>query len=310
MPQPPRPGPPNPPPERSGTLIEGNVGAVPPRLAPPAHAGTIVETDEDLRQALLSGLKGQQQPVSVEPKPSAAQGTDRATSPFRPSLRPPTPLLTVFDDGKIDGEVIRLREPRFTIGRTEGDLRFPLDGRMSARHVEITHQVVGEMHRWVITDLQSTHGMFVRVSRSALANEAEFLVGNGRYRFDLNQPAHDETADVLPGRPLTGETQGWSEGTGPFRPPSLTEILGRDIGNRILLVKGEYWIGSGPTCQVCRSDDPFCEPRHVRLHRGARGNWHAENNRTQNGLWLRMTQITLETTVHFQVGEQRFKLKV
>ena len=55
---------------------------------------------------------------------------------------------------------------------------------MSARHVEITHQLVGGLHRWVVTDLQSTHGMFVRVSRTALADKAEFLVGNGRYRFD------------------------------------------------------------------------------------------------------------------------------
>jgi hypothetical protein len=68
------------------------------------------------------------------------------------------PILTVFDDGKMDGEVIRLREPRFVIGRTEGDLRFPLDGRISARHLEMTHQVVGGLHRWVVTDLQSTHG--------------------------------------------------------------------------------------------------------------------------------------------------------
>jgi hypothetical protein len=61
-------------------------------------------------------------------------------------------VLTVFDHGKTDGEVIRIRDHRFIIGRTEGDFCIPLDGRISARHVEITHQVVGGLHRWVVKD--------------------------------------------------------------------------------------------------------------------------------------------------------------
>jgi hypothetical protein len=62
MSQPPRPGQPNPSKERFGTLIE---------------------TEEDIRQALLSGFKWQ-------------------------SL--------VLDDGRTKGEVFRLRDPRFLIG--------------------------------------------------------------------------------------------------------------------------------------------------------------------------------------------------
>jgi hypothetical protein len=108
----------------------------------------------------------------------------------------------------------------------------------------------------------------------------------------------------------TRETQGWGDEAGPFRPPALTELLGKEIGNRVLLVKGEYWIGSDLSCPVCRPDDPFCEARHVRLFRGQRRGWYAEHHSTQNGLWLRMTQITVESAVQFQAGEQRFKLKV
>lgn len=279
----------------------------------PERSGTVIETDEDVRQALLSGLRGQQQSAPIQPvlaPPPPPTNAGRGASPFRPTIRPPVPILTVFDDGKADGEVFRLRGPKFTIGRTEGDLRFPLDGRMSSRHVEITHQVVGGMNRWVVTDLQSTHGMFVRVSKAALADRAEFLVGNGRYRFDANQADSGETADLMTGTPNFGVTQGWFEGQGPFRPPALTEMLGREIGNRILLVKGEYWIGSDPSCAITRADDPFCEPWHVRLHRNAKGGWGAEHNKTQNGLWLRMAQITVDAMIQFQVGEQRFRLRV
>jgi pSer/pThr/pTyr-binding forkhead associated (FHA) protein len=276
------------------------------------RSSTVLETDEDIRQALLSGLKGQQQNVAVEPKAAypIAPNTGRPASPFRPTIRPPVPMLTIFDDGKMDGEVIRLREPKFVIGRTEGDLKFPMDGRISSRHIEITQQVVGGLHRWVVTDLQSMHGLFVRVSRTALADKAEFLAGNGRYRLDAPQPEIGATANYASNEPDHSETRGWTEGAGPFRPPALTEMLGREIGNRILLIKGEYWIGSDPSCQVCRPDDPFCDPRHVRLYRGPKGGWHAEHNKTQNGLWLRMAQITVDGMIQFQIGEQRFKLKV
>ncbi len=244
------------------------------------------------------------------PAPPVSSGA----SPFRPTVRPAVPILTVFDDGKAEGETVRVRDPKFVIGRTEGQLQFPLDGRMSARHVEITLQSAGGKNRWVITDLQSTHGMFVRVTRVALVDKAEILVGNGRYRFDANQPDPGVTADELVESPGSGsgagQTQGWSDGPGPFRPPALTELLGREIGNRALLVRPEYWIGSDPSCPIHRADDPFCEPQHVRVFRNPKGGWGAEHNKTQNGLWLRMPQIAVDAVVHFQVGEQRFRLKV
>ena len=176
-------------------------------------------------------------------------------------------MLTVFDDGKTDGEVIRIRDHRFIIGRTEGDLCIPLDGRMSARHVEITHQVVGGLHRWVVTDLQSTHGMFVRVSRTVLADKAEFLVGNGRYRFDAPVTDAGPTIDSASGQPGFSETHGWDDGAEHVPAAGRHRADRHEIGNRMLLVKNEYWIGSDPSCPICRPDDPFCEPRHVRLYR-------------------------------------------
>jgi hypothetical protein len=296
------------------------------------RASTVLETDEDLRQALQAGLRSPPQTAPTDPGPTAPAspgggrtasgyrprgggnpadaGPGRAASLYRPTVRPPVAVLTVYDDGKLDGEVIRIRDHRFIIGRTEGDLTLPLDGRISARHVEITHQLVGGLHRWVITDLQSTHGLFVRVSRSVLADKAEILVGNGRYRFDAPQGDLGATTDYVANESARGETQGWDDPSSPFRPPALTELIGKEIGNRTLLVRPEYWIGSDLACPICRPDDPFCEPRHVRLFRVPKGGWHAEHNRTQNGLWLRMSQINVESMVQFQIGEQRFRLKV
>ncbi len=116
--------------------------------------------------------------------------------------------------------------------------------------------------------------------------------------------------DSSPTRAVSGETQGWDGSLSPFRPPAVTELVGNEIGNRILLVQPEYWLGSDPACPIGRPDDPFCEPRHVRLFRAPSGSWYAEHNHTQNGLWLRRSQIVVESVVRFQIGEQRFLLKV
>ena len=260
------------------------------------RSGTLIETDEEVRQA-ISGLKGQGQPES----PPTARNTAASPTPnkgpsatlYRPTVRPPIAVLTVCDDGKLDGEVIRIRDQRFVIGRTEGDLKIPIDGRISSRHVEITLQTVGGLHRWVVTDLQSTHGMFVRVSRTVLAERAEFLVGNGRYRFDSPQALADATVTQVADPAVSGAPQA-GMGAPPVPPPGCHRA--DRLRDRQPDAPGQARVLDrlDPTCSICRPDDPFCEPRHVRLFRSPKGSWYAEHNRTQNGLWLRMSQIVVD----------------
>lgn len=292
---------------RERTVIEGTGQPRQPAREPVERSGTVLETDDEVQQALDAHRRVV---ASPGPAPAPPPNAGRAANLFRPTIRPPVAVLTVFDDGKIDGETIRIRVPRFVIGRSEGDLKIPIDSRMSSRHVEITLQTVGGMHRWVVTDLQSTHGMFVRVSRTVLADKAEFIVGNGRYRFDAPTADPSETAPYVPTDGPFGETRGWDNGPGPFKPPALTELIGNEIGNRILLSRPDYWIGSDPTCAIGRQDDPFCELRHARIYRSTKGTWCAENNKSPNGLWLRMPQIVVDPMIQFQLGEQRFRLKV
>jgi pSer/pThr/pTyr-binding forkhead associated (FHA) protein len=313
MSQPQTSGQPNLPVERVGAFLESATLAAKqhPVRSAVERSGTVIETDEEVQHAIRSSARRVPQAMpAVLPVASLIPPAVRGASPYRPPTRPPLALLTVYDDGKLEGEVVRIRSSRFVIGRTEGDLCIPFDGLISSRHLEITCQQVGGMNRWVITDLQSKNGLFVRVSKTPLVDQAEFLVGRGRYRVDAMHVAPAALTGLDPSGGPPGKTRGWGEGTQLMRPAALTEMVGAEIGSRIILVKAEYWIGSDPSCPICRSDDPFCEPHHVRLYRGSKENWHVQNNKSSNGLWVRMPQITVDSLAQFQIGEQRFRLKI
>ncbi|HEY7424081.1 MAG TPA: FHA domain-containing protein [Gemmataceae bacterium] len=288
-----------------------------PPPQPPERPGTLLETDDDIHQALRTGPAGQLaagkagQPTASIAKPAGV------ASPYRPTQRPPTALLTVLDDGKSEGEVVRLRTDRFIIGRTEGDLLLPHDQQISARHVEITRQRVGDKYRWVVTDLQSSNGLFIRVSRTVLTDKTEFLAGMARYRFEAPSGGLAETVDALPPGAAHGSTQPLGIEAAPLLQPALVELIGGKVLSRLPLAKPEYWIGSDPACAICRLGDPFIEPWHIRLYREANDTWRtqkakdvwqAQNNKTANGLWLKVPQITVTDSCSFQIGEQRFRL--
>lgn len=214
-------------------------------------------------------------------------------------------ILNVFDDGSDEGETVRIRGDRFVIGRAEGDLILPHDNLVSSRHLEITRRPINGQFHWFLTDLQSTNGLFVRVRRALLIDGSEFLVGGGRYRFSMPNTGPAEPTD-------RGQTIGWHDptSTSTSRSPSLIELIGADEGHRFLLMRPESWIGTDPHCPICRADDSFCEPKHARVHRAATGEWAVEHNRTLNGLWLRMNHVEVDGLVHFQIGEQRLRLKI
>jgi len=286
---------------------------LPPSEPNPPRPATLMETEDDIRRALLANKEPLPGAIPVGKK---ASGQERPPSkppeatPFRPTIRPPVCILTIFDDGKSEGEVVRIRSNRFVIGRTEGDLLLPHDEQISSRHVEITRQLIAGQQRWVVTDLQSTNGLFLRVSRTVLSDKSEFLVGKGRYRYEEPGGRAPQTVDHLDSSPVPPGTVGFVDSAPGIVHPALTELVARGAGNRILLVKPEYWIGADTSCAICRSEDPFTSPKHVHLFRDSKGAWNAQNNKTLNGVWFRIPQMTVEDGCLLQIGEQRFRLKV
>lgn len=234
-----------------------------------------------------------------------------AEQPFRPTIRPAAAMLIMCDDGETSGEVFRLRSDRFIIGRTEGDLQLPDDEQISSRHVALTRQVMGGQSRWVVTDLQSRNGLFVRVGKAPLVHQSEVLIGNGRYRLELHQQAVAETAafDNLDLR-QSPSTRAFDNNV-PIGSAIFTEVLASGVGGRVVLSGERYWIGSDPACEICRPSDPFVSGKHACISRSARGTWMMQHNHTLNGIWLRMPQVVLEQgkKCEFQIGEQRFRLR-
>jgi hypothetical protein len=55
---------------------------------------------------------------------------------------------------------------------------------------------------------------------------------------------------------------------------------------------------------------PLVNSRHARSYRHAKNQWHVENNKSRNGLWVRIDQIPLTASCQFQLREQRFILRV
>jgi pSer/pThr/pTyr-binding forkhead associated (FHA) protein len=264
---------------------------------PPAvPEATRIESDEDIREAIKARKAGRRAGKTPVAKPHR----EAEVPPERPQQRSPTPLLCILDDGRQDGEWLRLRRERCVIGRLEGDVQIANDGLISSRHAEIARQTTKDGARWLLIDLGSTNGTWVRVSRTPLQHGSELLIGRGRYRF--------EAAGVHPppAAPPAGTQSPW----GPL-PAFLVELTPAGAAQRFPLTLPEYWVGrDARLCAIARPDDAIVSPRHARLYRDADGQWHVENNQSFNGVWLRIAELTLPSTCQFRMGEQRFLFKL
>jgi len=288
--------------------------ASPGKPAPTPIEGTRLESDDEIRQALMA--RRARLAAGAKAQPPQAQGSVPAAVPDeveaqaeRPLIRPPVATLCILDDGKSDGEWVRLRADATVIGRTEGDVRIPHDPAISGKHAQVIRQRGPQGYRWALVDMQSTNGTFVRIGSTILRHENEVIVGSVRYRFEAAAAA---PAVDPPGAPPQ-TTQAWA-GSAPIRSlvPSLVELSPAGPVNRIALTLPEYWIGrDAKTCAIARPDDVLLNAQHARLYRDAKGQWRIENNKSLNGLWLRiMEPMPLGKACQFRVGEQRFLFRV
>lgn len=227
------------------------------------------------------------------------------TVPLRPVHRPPMGVLTVFDDGGTDGEVVRVRPDAFVIGRSEGDLRIPHDGMMSARHARLSREFDRGRYRWFLTDLESRNGTFIRVNAAPLQHGSVVLIGSRRYRF------HDATHQPAGTTGAGAATVGFQAVNPADLFPSVAEVRpDGSEGTPFLLHQDAATIGRDSKRCALVLDDPMASPVHARFFRDGKGGWQVENLGSLNGTWVKVARAPVGRGAQFLLGEQRFHFRV
>jgi pSer/pThr/pTyr-binding forkhead associated (FHA) protein len=224
---------------------------------------------------------------------------------FRPTLRPPVPIVTVLDDGSLEeGEDFRLRGERFSIGRTSGDVQLPNDPSISGAHAEIRRTEWKGGFQWHLHDLESVNGTFVRCVRAVLHENAILILGARRFRLrnplkPKSVPAAGHQTNLMDGMHLP-ETVWPVLAEASTKPGAMAFSLRSD---RLLIGRA----GGGADIQL---DDPLLANRHAELKRLRDGTWMISAETTRNGIWVSVTAVGLTPYCFFRCGEQRFRFVI
>jgi pSer/pThr/pTyr-binding forkhead associated (FHA) protein len=224
---------------------------------------------------------------------------------FRPSLRPPVPILTVLDDGSLEqGEDFRLRRERFSIGRTSGDVQLPNDASVSGAHAEIRRTFWKGGFQWHLHDLESVNGTFVRCVRAVLHENAILILGARRFRLrnplkPNSIPEASHQTNLMNGAHIP-ETV-W---------PVLAEASTKPGAVGFALRSDKLVIGRAGGGADIELDDPLLANRHAELKRLRDGTWMISAETTRNGIWMSVSAVGLTPYCFFRCGEQRFRFVI
>ena len=270
-------------------------------------SGTVLESAEEILQAIQTARMSSS---SASERPRAAPGESQVSSTtqsFRPRNRPPMAVLCVRFDEEDAGQEFAVFTSPFVMGRVEGNLVIEHDTEISGRHAELIRVFENGRHYWQLHDLKSTNGTFVRAAVALLKDQQEILLGGRRYRFEIESDGNDSAKSHSP---TTRKVQ-----QGPLRPEQKSMaglVQVGDTGNerRFAVTSTEHWIGRDSRLSSIVLDDPMVSPRHARLYRDKQNRWLLANAKSLNGIWLRINRIDLGSTAQFQLGEQRFSIRM
>ncbi len=129
------------------------------------------------RQLLRLEVPGEFQPLDVE-----APESDDSQYWGSPAPQVWARLVQVLEGGKI-GEIHLLTQAEVIIGREDGEVRFPEDGFISARHCKLLNKG-GDCF---LFDLNSSNGTYLRINGShELKDQDRIQIGNQVLRIDVS----------------------------------------------------------------------------------------------------------------------------
>jgi pSer/pThr/pTyr-binding forkhead associated (FHA) protein len=280
----------------------------------PAPPRVVVAEPEPIAEPVLEPI--------AEPDLIAAAGPPEWSppTPLQRSTQPPAPLgpaplprrapgasklrLVVVQRDGSEGEVFPLGDAPLTIGRYQGDLRFPADEFLGATHARVDPLARGVL----VADLGTHNGVFVRISRPEAVYPGDlFLLGHQLLRLENIPPAGREQAlgsDGVRGfgtplQPAWGRLtligQGGAEAENHYlRHPQV--VFGRELGDIVFPA------------------DPFVSWQHAQLTMDQVGEAMSvtlTDLRSANGTYLRARgDVILDPGDMFRVGDQIFRVRM
>ncbi len=266
------------------------------------------------RPGPVSGEIGRPEPTTVEtpqtgwsppaaPRISQPGSTSPAPAPRRAPGASRLRLVLVQRDGS-EGEVIPMGDAPLTIGRFQGDLRFPTDEFLGSAHARVDPLPTGVR----ISDLGTRNGIFVRISRPEAVFPGDlFLLGHHLLRLE-NIPSAGREQDPGPdgvrgfGTPLQASwgrlvllgPGGVEAETHYLRHPAV--VFGRELGDIVFPA------------------DPFVSWQHAQLSVEVAGEAMGvtlTDLRPANGTYLRARgDVILDPGDMFRIGDQIFRVRM
>jgi pSer/pThr/pTyr-binding forkhead associated (FHA) protein len=227
--------------------------------------------------------------------------TQAEAESFHPRLRPAYLQLVIIDDGSDSiGETIRIRSEKLTIGRSSCDLNFPAERLMSSQHCSIELVSRGnDQWQWVIHDLDSRHGLFLRQDEFEVTYGNEWLAGGTKFALCGSSTLNVKLSDrnYVPYSNRQSSSEAGIAVSGYNYTFSRTTKLSR---------KMTFGTATGEDTSV---SDSMVDPNHFGLTYTDKNFWKVSDNKSCNGTWLRVTRISVVAACVFLVGEQRFLLR-
>jgi pSer/pThr/pTyr-binding forkhead associated (FHA) protein len=120
----------------------------------------------------------------LDPTPKASDGADPDGTYFYSSPKYPSAFrLNQILEGGAVGMTVCTRGSTIQIGREDGDLNFPADLFMSARHCTVEERD----GRYLLTDLDSRNGTYIRIKTERALSHGDYVfIGRRLLRVEMN----------------------------------------------------------------------------------------------------------------------------
>jgi len=256
-------------------------------------------------------------PAIVQSTPPVVLASPTESAEARRTAAPPaTPisygrLVAITKEGT-EGQSHALRD-QIDIGRSEGDVLIGDDRYLSPRHARIVRRTEGlppgRSPEFVLLDLASTNGVYLRVGRdsgreAALQDQDLFLIGQQVLKFEVVRDAEEglgpatQHGTLIFGTPATPRyarvSQRSVEGVARdvFHVHKAETVLGRESGDIVF------------------PDDPFLSRRHAAIKFESEGRRFVLNDLgSSNGTFIQIRgQVTIKSGDQFRIGQQLFRV--